>query len=557
MARFLRVSTLVLLCSSLFVLAEAPSGAGNRSTAVGDELGIRDGRYVLTDGTQVESGTLSTSDKHRQVRFQSAFPGTPVVYLLTPSGHAVTAHASSVSQEGFQLAWTEGRGPDAQRIRYVAAFHPDGADRINLVNLTTPAPVAPQFGQMVDESDARGGNGKGKGGTKAKGSDKSKGKTARGGRDRSSDSIGRGKDRSNSSDRGNRRAKKSRPNRGTVGDEPDDGDGGDDGDDNDGDYCLCHFPPGNPGNAHTICVGSQNAVRTHMNKHGDTMGSCEGEDEICDDGEDNDGDGLTDCQDPDCAVTVDGPICEFIETICDDDFDNDGDEHIDCDDPDCNFAQVCHGETDCADREDNDGDRLTDCQDPDCLGAHVPGAGGAVECQQPETNCTDFFDNDADLKIDCDDSDCFDASVCDGEAEEICDDGLDNDLDKLTDCQDPECSGETGPAGEECQWPDETSCADGFDNDWDGKTDCDDSNCFFDLVCQPGVGSEVVCDDLVDNDGDRLVDCQDPDCNGQLGPVRFTCEQPETSCNDGLDNDFDAKVDCADSDCLPDPFCGA
>lgn len=35
---------------------------------------------------------------------------------------------------------------------------------------------------------------------------------------------------------------------------------------------LCHIPPGNPGNAHTIRV-SRNAVRAHL-AHGDTLGPC-------------------------------------------------------------------------------------------------------------------------------------------------------------------------------------------------------------------------------------------------------------------------------------------
>jgi len=36
--------------------------------------------------------------------------------------------------------------------------------------------------------------------------------------------------------------------------------------------CLCHIPPGNPDNAHTICV-SKNAVAAHL-AHGDTLGPC-------------------------------------------------------------------------------------------------------------------------------------------------------------------------------------------------------------------------------------------------------------------------------------------
>lgn len=56
-------------------------------------------------------------------------------------------------------------------------------------------------------------------------------------------------------------------------------------------------------------------------------------DEICDDGIDNDGDGLIDCADPDCdgKLGAGGFICEpFGETICDDGFDNDGNGLTDC-----------------------------------------------------------------------------------------------------------------------------------------------------------------------------------------------------------------------------------
>ena len=56
-------------------------------------------------------------------------------------------------------------------------------------------------------------------------------------------------------------------------------------------------------------------------------------DEICDDGIDNDGDGLIDCADPDCdgKLGAGGFICDpFGETICDDGFDNDGNGLTDC-----------------------------------------------------------------------------------------------------------------------------------------------------------------------------------------------------------------------------------
>jgi hypothetical protein len=36
---------------------------------------------------------------------------------------------------------------------------------------------------------------------------------------------------------------------------------------------ICHIPPGNPDNAHTICVGEP-AVDPHVRLHGDYVGEC-------------------------------------------------------------------------------------------------------------------------------------------------------------------------------------------------------------------------------------------------------------------------------------------
>lgn len=36
---------------------------------------------------------------------------------------------------------------------------------------------------------------------------------------------------------------------------------------------ICHVPPGNPANAHTICVG-KSAVEPHQTNHGDAVGAC-------------------------------------------------------------------------------------------------------------------------------------------------------------------------------------------------------------------------------------------------------------------------------------------
>jgi hypothetical protein len=39
---------------------------------------------------------------------------------------------------------------------------------------------------------------------------------------------------------------------------------------------ICHVPPGNPANAHTICIGNP-AVGPHVHHHGDYMGPCKAE----------------------------------------------------------------------------------------------------------------------------------------------------------------------------------------------------------------------------------------------------------------------------------------
>jgi len=37
---------------------------------------------------------------------------------------------------------------------------------------------------------------------------------------------------------------------------------------------ICHIPPGNPANAHTLCVGNA-AVPAHLKHHGDHVGPCQ------------------------------------------------------------------------------------------------------------------------------------------------------------------------------------------------------------------------------------------------------------------------------------------
>ena len=89
--------------------------------------------------------------------------------------------------------------------------------------------------------------------------------------------------------------------------------------------------------------------------------------EICDDGIDNDKDGLVDCSDSDCSAD---PICPApVSEICTDGIDNDQDGKVDCADSDCLGISGCGTEqlsTTCADGFDNDGDGFIDCADPGC-----------------------------------------------------------------------------------------------------------------------------------------------------------------------------------------------
>lgn len=113
-------------------------------------------------------------------------------------------------------------------------------------------------------------------------------------------------------------------------------------------------------------------------------------------------------------VPVDGPPIPESE-VCDDGVDNDLDGLIDCDDTvDCSLDPYCDvpppaGEI-CDDGTDNDNDGLIDCADPDCAGVTV--AGGTCGAEGKFTTCSDGFDNDGDNDIDCADSGCAKNKSC-------------------------------------------------------------------------------------------------------------------------------------------------
>ena len=116
-------------------------------------------------------------------------------------------------------------------------------------------------------------------------------------------------------------------------------------------------PPGDPGPA----------VISLFNAHG---GAAQFDFDFlswCEDGEDNDGDGLADGDDPGCTATA-----QASETgPCEDGADNDGDSWIDLDDPGCasdssGVTEDLPGDTECNNGVDDDGDGLSDGADPEC-----------------------------------------------------------------------------------------------------------------------------------------------------------------------------------------------
>jgi hypothetical protein len=225
--------------------------------------------------------------------------------------------------------------------------------------------------------------------------------------------------------------------------------------------------------------------------------------EICDNGLDDDDDGLFDCQDADCRQTAFCPSPE--PEICDNGFDDDLDGFLDCQDVECRFpGGVCEVFEICDNGADDDFDGLWDCEDDDC--AFEPFCQPAA----PEI-CDNGFDDDGDGLWDCDDADCrFPGGVC--AAPEVCDNGADDDFDGLWDCEDDDCA--FGPI---CQPGGPEVCDNGFDDDGDGFWDCEDDDCAFGPICQPG-GPEV-CDNGFDDDLDGRWDCDDADCAGQLACV--------------------------------------
>jgi hypothetical protein len=288
--------------------------------------------------------------------------------------------------------------------------------------------------------------------------------------------------------------------------------------------------------------------------------------------------------------------------ICEDGLDNDGNQLPDCDDPVCAFLPPCF-EPDCRNGVDDDGDGVTDCRDPDCdphnhyrdIDAPRLEPGTCIE-----DDCSNGVDDEGDGPRDCEDLDCyfdpicFDPQVCRDlptlapgrNAGDTTDTG--NHFDGL-------CTGGLEPGDQAWALPvvrDEWYCLDTYGSATSTllsvRTQCDDPASEF--ICNEGflsdaarlqfraaasttytviaenyylgafsgpyvinlaarACSEVVCNDVADEDADGATDCDDSDC--RLSPACW-----EIDCTDGADNDGDGLTDCEDPlGCAYDPAC--
>jgi len=299
----------------------------------------------------------------------------------------------------------------------------------------------------------------------------------------------------------------------------------------------------------------------------------ENDPEACDDGIDNDRDGMTDCSDSSCIaaglcglIIIEGlpPEPENTYEKCIDRIDNDQDGNYDCGDRNCQaIMELCctteFSDAACSDGFDNDENGFRDCGDFSCRQSDF------VTVCDAETDCDDGRDNDEDGRVDCADTDCAEVDGCPPLPSETCDNGRDDDGDGDTDCEDADC---LDTAGCPASGPEDTieACSDGVDNDGNGFTDCGDFSCSRatgnpDLVafCETRLENNVErCSDGEDNDGNGFTDCNDFSCSrstipevAQLctGGVEVDEEDSFEECKNGEDDDGDGFGDCSDFSC--------
>jgi len=127
------------------------------------------------------------------------------------------------------------------------------------------------------------------------------------------------------------------------------------------------------------------------------------------------------------------PVSPVGPEICNNGIDDNGNGLIDCADPYCATSFYCVvGPEICNDGIDNDKNGLIDCADPACFG-------NAYCASLPKEICDNGIDDNGNGLIDCADPECRDFPACIDVPKEICDNGIDDNGNGLIDCADPEC----------------------------------------------------------------------------------------------------------------------
>ncbi len=230
---------------------------------------------------------------------------------------------------------------------------------------------------------------------------------------------------------------------------------------------------------------------------------------------------------PNCGYDTTLPLisCQFsscctLTTQCNDGIDNDGDGLIDypadagCTNP-CDSLETFLDQ--CKDGIDNDHDGLIDYP-ADC---GCESRDDTSETPNPATECNDGIDNDGDGLVDypCDPG-C--ANVCGTEtpfSTTQCSDGIDNDGDGFVDLGDCSCSDSCDNSEDYVD-----QCRDGIDNDGDGFVDSADCSC--NNPCYYSEYPVDQCRDGIDNDGDGLIDLADPACCNNCTSSEFFLYRP-------------------------------
>ena len=221
--------------------------------------------------------------------------------------------------------------------------------------------------------------------------------------------------------------------------------------------------------------------------------------EICDDAIDADGDGAAAFpQDPGCADIFDLDE-RSASLVCDNGVDDDGDGLTDFpSDGGCASPLAANELAECQDGFDNEGDGLVDLGDPTCGGD----PNGATE----NSACQNGLDDDGDGQADLADGGCDDPNDTSERGIAVCDDEIDADGDGAAAFpQDRGC--------DDVNDPDETTlrfaCDDGADNDGDGFADMQDRGC----PSPDATLENPACDNGLDDDGNGLFDFDDPKCS--------------------------------------------